>query len=145
MPCKRRRYRTGPRISLAILSVLLAACDPVEVIYLEHPGEQPVRCEGGDRTTYEVLFPVTDPDHEQEILYEERHRSAVDPRGGALSTTPDRVSAAIVAGSLDSGRMPWIQFRIYCGDATDPLLVTPRITREDLKKMENRHYLYVVE
>jgi hypothetical protein len=131
--------------SLALLSVLLSGCDPAENIYLERPNGQPLLCENGAKTEYEVLFAVTNPDNRQEILYEERHRATVNPRGGALSTNPDRVSAGILAGSFESGRVPWIQFYVYCGDSKDPFLVTPRITRKDLKKVGKAAYLYVVE
>ena len=131
-------------ISLAILGSLLSACDPAEVVYLTHSGGEPVLCPGGETTRYEVVHAVTDPDNRNEILYEERNRFTVDPMGGALSTDPDRVSAAIIAGSLDSGRVPWIQFIVTCGDTAAHLLTTPKITREDLKKLDEV-YLYVVE
>jgi hypothetical protein len=131
--------------SLALLSVLLSGCDPVETIYVERPNGQPLLCQNGEKTEYEVVFAVTKSNNRQEILYEERHRLTVDPRGGALSTNPDRVSAGILAGSFESGRVPWIQFYVYCGDSEDPFLVTPRITRKDLKRVGKAAYLYVVE
>jgi len=130
--------------SLALLIVLLSACDPAETIYIERPNGQPVLCDGGKKTTYEVLYVVMHPDNREEVAYEERHRFTVNPQGGALSTSPDRVSADILAGSFEIGRVPWIQFYVYCGDSTDPFLVTPRITREDLKRVD-KAYLYVVE
>lgn len=67
--------------SLALLSVLLSGCDPVENIYVERPNGQPLLCENGQKTEYEVLFAVTNPNNRQEILYEERHRVTVNPRG----------------------------------------------------------------
>jgi hypothetical protein len=131
--------------SLVLLSVLLSACDPAETIYIERPNGQPVLCEGGKKTTYEVLFVVTHPDNRTEVLYEEKTRFTVEPQGGALSTSPDRVSADILSGSMDIGRVPWIQFYVYCGQSKDPFLVTPRIMRSDLRKIGNATYLYVVE
>lgn len=131
--------------SLVLLSVLLSACDPAETIYIERPNGQPVLCEGGEKTTYDVLFVVTHPDNRAEVLYEEKVRFTVKPQGGALSTSPDRVSAGILSGSMDIGRVPWIQFHVYCGDSNDPFLVTPRITRKDLKKVGKAAYLYIVE
>ena len=131
-------------ISLALLSGLLSACDPAEIVYLERTGGEALLCPGGETTQYEVVYPVTDPDDRSKILYEERNRFAVDPAGGALSTEPDRVSAGIIAGSLETGRVPWIQFTVTCGEAGAPLLATPKITREDLRKRDG-DYLYVVE
>ena len=124
--------------------ILLSACDPAETIYVERPNGQPVLCEGGKKTTAEVLFVVTHPDNRNEVLYEERHRFTVDPRGGPFSTDPDNVSAGIIAGSIESGRIPWIQFTVFCGDSREPFLVTSKITRKDLKKV-GKGYLYIVE
>lgn len=131
--------------SLVLLSIVLSACDPAETIYIERPNGQPVLCEDGRETVYEALFAVTHPDNRKEPLYEERVRLTVEPQGGALSTSPDRVSAGILAGSIESGRVPWIQIYVYCGDSRDPFLVTPRITQKDLRKVGNAAYLYVVE
>ena len=133
------------RAIFVLLGVFLSSCDPVETIYIERSNGQPVLCEGGKKTTYEVLFVVTHPDNRTEVLYEEKARFTVRPQGGALSTSPDRVSADILSGSMDIGRVPWIQFYVYCGDSNTPFLVTPRITRSDLKKVGNAAYLYVVE
>lgn len=132
------------RALLAVPGLILAACDPVETVYLAHPDGAPVLCEAGAATTGEVWYPVTDPDDRTKILYEERHRFAVDPQGGALSTDPDRVAADILAGSIESGRVPWLRFAVTCGDDAAPFLVTPKITREDLRKVDGG-YLYVVE
>jgi len=131
-------------IPLALLAGLLAACDPAEVVYLEHPGGAPVLCPEGETTRYEVVHAVTDPDDRNKILYEERGHFTVDPAGGALSTDPDRVSAGLIAGSLETGRVPWIQFTVTCGEAEAPLLTTRKITRDDLKRVDG-DYLYVVE
>jgi len=130
-------------ISLALLAVLLSACDPAEVVYLERAGGEPLLCPAGETTQYEVVHAVTDPDDRTRILYEERNRFTVDPVGGALSTDPDRVSAAIIAGSLETGRVPWIQFTVTCGEAATPLLNTRKITRDDLQKVDG-DYRYVV-
>jgi hypothetical protein len=127
-----------------MLAGLLAACDPAEVVYLEHPGGEPLLCPGGETTRYEVVHAVTDPDDRNKILYEERGHFTVDPAGGALSTDPDRVSAGLIAGSLETGRVPWIQFTVTCGEAEAPLLTTRKITRDDLKRVDG-DYLYVVE
>lgn len=54
------------------------------------------------------------------------------------------MSVGIIAGSLETGRVPWIRFTVTCGETDAPLLVTPRITREDLRKLDG-DYLYVVE
>ena len=135
-----RRYA-----SLVMLSIVLLACDPAETIYIEHASGQPVLCEGGKETRYEALFAVTHPDNRKELLYEERVRLTVDPQGGALSTSPDRVSAGILEGSIESGRVPWVQFYVYCGDSKEPFLVTPKITQKDLRKVGKATYLYVVE
>lgn len=99
---------------------------------------------GGETTQYEVVHAVTDPDERTRILYEERGRFTLDPQGGALSTDPDRVSAGLIAGSLETGRAPWIRFTVTCGKAGASLLATPKITREDLRKVDG-DYLYVVE
>ena len=131
--------------SLVFLSIVLSGCDPAETIYIEYPNGQPVLCEDGRETTYEVLFAVTHPDNRKELLYEERVRLTVEPQGGSLATSPDRVSAGILASSIESGRVPWVQFYVYCGDSKDPLLVTPRITQKDLRKVGKAAYLYVVE
>jgi len=130
-------------ISLALLGGLLSACDPAEIVYLERTGGEPLLCPGGETTQYEVVYPVTDPDDRNTILYEERNRFAVDPAGAALSTEPDRVSAGIIAGSLETGRVPWIQFTVTCGEAEAPLITT-KIKLEDLKRVDG-DYLYVVE
>ena len=127
------------------LSVVLTACDPAETVYIERPDGQPVLCEDGRNTTYEALFPVTHPDNRKEILYEERVRLTVEPEGGALSTSPDRVSVGILEGSIEFGRVPWVQFFVYCGDSKEPFLVTPRITRKDVRKVGEAAYVYVVE
>jgi len=119
-----------------VSGLLLAACDPVKTVYLAHPD--------GAATTYEVWYPVTDPDDRTKILYEERHRFTVDPQGGALSTDPDRVAADILAGSIESGRVPWLRFAVTCGDDAAPFLVTPRISRKDLERVDGG-YLYEVE
>lgn len=132
------------RALLAVLGPFLAACDPVETIYLAHPDGAPILCPEGATTQYEVVHAVTDPDDRTKILYEERGRFTVDPEGGPLSTDPDRVAADILAGSIESGRVPWIQFSIACGDDAAPLLTTPKITRGDLKKVDGS-YLYIVE
>lgn len=135
-----RRY-----VSLVMLSIVLAACDPAETIYIERPNGQPVLCEDGRKTTYEALFAVTHPDNRKELLYEERVRFTVKPQGDALSTSPDRVSIGILEGSMETGRVPWVQFYVYCGDSQDPFLVTPRITQKDVRKVGKASYLYVVE
>ena len=129
---------------LLVPIVLLSACDPAETIYLEHSNGLPVLCEGGKKTTAEVLFVVTHPDDRKKALYEERHRFTIDTRGGPLSTNPDNVSAGIIRGSIESGRVPWIQFNVYCDDSTEPFLVTPKITRKDLKKV-GEDYIYIVK
>ena len=131
--------------SLVLLSIVLSGCDPAETIYIEYPNGQPVLCEDGRETTYEVLFAVTHPDNRKELLYEERVRLTVETQGGSLSTSPDRVSAGMLAGSIESGRVPWVQFYGYCGDSKDPFLVTPKITQKDLRKVGKAAYLYVVE
>lgn len=136
--CTRRR---GALIAAALL---LAACDPAEVVYLAHPGGAPVLCPDGATTRYEVVHAVTDPDDRTKILYEERNRFTVDPEGGALSTDPDRVSAGILAGSIESGRVPWLRFTVTCGDDAAPWLVTPRIRREDLQPVDGE-FRFVVE
>jgi len=132
------------RALMAVPGLLLAACDPVETIYVAHADGAPVLCETGAGTTYEVWYPVTDPDDRTKILYEERSRFTVDPDGGALSTDPDRVAADILAGSIESGRVPWIRFTVACGDDAVPFLITPRITREDMEKVDGA-FRYVVE
>ena len=135
-----RRY-----VFLVLLSIALTACDPAETVYIELPNGEPVLCEDGRNTTYEALYPVTNPDNKKEFLYEQRIRLTAEPQGGALSTSPDRVSAGILYGSIESGRVPWIQFHVYCGDSEEPFLVTPRITQNDLRKVGKAAYLYVVE
>ena len=135
-----RRYA-----SLVLLSMVLSACDPAETIYIEHPDGQPVLCEDGKKTTYEALFAVMHPDNRKELLYEERVRLTVEPQRGALSTSPDRVSVGVLLGSIESGRVPWVQFYVYCGNSEDPFHVTPRITQKDLRKVSKAAYLYVVE
>lgn len=132
------------RAVFVVSGLLLAACDPAETIYLAHPDGAPVLCETGAKTTYEVWYPVTDPDDRTKTLYEERNRFTVDPDGGPLSTDPDRVAAGILRGSLESGRVPWIRFAVACGDDAAPFLVTPKITRDDLRKVDGE-FLYVVE
>lgn len=54
------------------------------------------------------------------------------------------MSAGLIAGSLETGRVPWIQFTVTCGEAGAPLLTTPKITLQDLRKVDG-DYLYVVE
>ena len=54
------------------------------------------------------------------------------------------MSAGLIAGSLETGRVPWIQFTVTCGETEAPLLAMPKITREDLRKVD-RDYLYIVE
>jgi hypothetical protein len=93
---------------------------------------------------YEALFAVTYPDNRKEVMYEERARFTVQPEGGALSTSPESISVDVLAGSIETGRVPWIQFYIYCGDSKDAILVTPKITPKDLKR-EGKVYSYVVE
>lgn len=132
------------RVPLLALIVPLAGCDPAENIYVERPDGQPVLCEGGQKTTAEVLYVVTHPDKRDEPLYEERHRFTIEPQGGAFSTNPDNLSAGIITGSIESGRVPWIRFTVFCGDSAEPFLVTPKITKKDLKKVGDG-YLYVVE
>jgi len=132
------------RALLAVAGLFLAACDPTETVYLAYPDGTRVECEFGAATTYEVWYPVTDPDDRTKILYEERHRFTADPQGGALSTDPDRVAADILAGSIESGRVPWIRFAVTCGDDAAPFLITPRITRDDMQKVGGS-YLYIVE
>ena len=135
-----RRY-----VALVLLSIILSACDPAEIIYIERTDGQPVLCEDGRKTTYEALYAVTHPDNRKELLYEERIRLDVVPQGGALSTSPDRVSIGVLAGSIEGGRVPWVKFYVYCGDSKNPFLVTPRITRKDLRKVGKATYLYVIE
>jgi hypothetical protein len=62
----------------------------------------------------------------------------------ALSTNPDRVVAGVLRGSLSSGRVPWVQFYIYCGSSTAPYLVTPKLTTKELQK-DGGGYYYVVD
>ncbi len=131
-------------IILAVLGVLLAACDPPEDVYLAHPDGAPVLCPGGAETQFEYVFPVADHNDPDRILYEERDSATVDASGNPFSTDPDRVGVGIIAGSIESGRVPWLQFTVTCGDEAAPWLVTPQITREDLEKM-NGDYRYVVE
>ena len=129
---------------VVLLAVVLSACDPAETIYIKRANEQPVLCDAGEETTYEVLYPVTHPDNRSDVMYEERARFVVEPDGGALSTNPDRVSIDILEGSLESGRVPWFQFFVYCGDSEDAILITPKLTKEDLKHA-GKDYWYVVE
>lgn len=131
-------------VLLALLAGLLSACDPAEIVYLERAGGEPLLCPGGETTQYEVVHAVADPDDRTRILYKERGRFTVDPEGGALSTDPDRVSAGLIAGSLETGRVPWIRFTVTCGEAEAPLVTTPKIKREDLRKLDG-DYRYVVE
>jgi len=126
------------------LCVVLSGCDPTETIYIKRASGQPVQCETGEETMYEALYPVTHPDNRAEVLYEERARFTVDPDGGALSTNPDSIAIDILEGSIESGRVPWVQFYVYCGDSEDAILVTPKIKPEDLKHV-GKDYFYVVE
>ena len=132
------------RTLLISLGFALAGCDLTETIYIERANGQPVLCEGDKDTSYEVAFAVTHPDNRKEVIYEERERLTVEANGGALSTNPDRVSADVLAGSIESGRVSWIQFHVYCGDSKNAILVTPKITAKDLKRV-GRAYRYVVE
>ena len=131
-------------ISIAMLAALLAACDPAETVTLEHPGGAPVLCPEGAETKFAYVFPVVDPDEPDRVLYEERGRATVDASGNPFSTDPDRVGVGIIAGSIEGGRVPWLRFTVTCGDDAAPWLVTPRIRREDLEKVDG-DYRYVVE
>lgn len=131
--------------ALIAAGLALAACDPAETVYLEHPDGAPVLCPGGAATQFEFVFPVTDHNDPDKILYEVRDSAAADPDGGPFSTDPDRVSVGLVGGSIESGIVPWIQFTVTCGDEPAPWLVTPQITREDLEKVDDRDFRYVVE
>ena len=129
---------------VVLLCIVLSACDPAETIYIKRADGQPVRCETGEETRFEALYPVTHPENRNQVLYEERARFTVDSDGGALSTDPDGVAINILEGSIESGRVPWVQFFVYCGDSEDAILVTPKFTRENLKR-QGKAYLYVVE
>jgi len=86
------------------------------------------------------------PDDRQfsRIAVRQQRRERRRGRDGALSTHPDRVSAEFVAGSLETGRVPWIRFAVTCGEAEAPLITTRKITRDDLQRRDG-DYLYVVE
>ena len=90
------------------------------------------------------VFPVVDHDDPGRVLYEERDSATADPDGGPFSTDPDRVGVGLVGGSIESGSVPWIRFTVTCGDDPAPWLMTPRITREDLEKVDG-DFRYVVE
>jgi hypothetical protein len=127
-----------------LAGLLLAACDPVEVVYLEHPDGAPVLCPEGAETEFAYVFPVVDHDDPTRVLYEVRDSATVDASGNPFSTDPDRVAVGLVGGSIEGGVVPWLQFTVTCGDDAAPWLVTPRIRREDLEKVDG-DFRYVVE
>jgi len=83
------------------------------------------------------------PYEKGEVAYEEKSRRMVVQPYHALSTTPDRITAGVLRGSMAGGRIPWVQFRVFCGDTAAPFLVTPRITVNNLKR-QGSGYFYVV-
>ena len=127
-----------------LLIIFLTSCDPVDTIYIEKTDGKPVRCNNAANTRYEVAYPVMHPENKHKQMYRVRARFTLDPKGGSLSTSPARVSADILAGSMRTGRVPWIQFRIFCGESLKPYLVTPEITYKDLRKAGKSRYLYYV-
>jgi hypothetical protein len=130
----------------ALLStLLLSACDFTEAVEVVRPDGQPVLCAGGEQTSFEVAFLVLKhPYEKQEVAYEEKSRRLVVKPQSALSTNPDLVMASVLRGSLSSGRVPWVQFYVYCGSSMTPFLVTPKLTTKELRKDGNAYY-YVVE
>lgn len=65
----------------------------------------------------------------------------IGPAGGLLS---DRVSAGIITGSMETGRVPWIRFTVTCVEAEAPLITIPKIKLDDLEKRDG-DYPFVVE
>ena len=131
--------------SVALLLLLLSACDFTEDVAVVRPDGQPVLCSGGEQTSFEIAYRVLEhPYDKQEVAYEGKSQRLLVRPQWAFSTNPDRVMAGILRGSLRSGRVPWIQFHIYCGGSMMPFLVTPKLTTKDLKKDGNAYY-YVVE
>jgi hypothetical protein len=130
-------YWTPIALAFAAL-VLVTGCDPAEVIELRNPDLSPVLCPAGERTSYTVSFKTSGS---EEVA---RHSTFVDTSQNAFSTRPPYPLAGIVAGSVETGRLVWIQFDVFCGKPPAPLLSTPRITPEQLIKKDERLYYYIL-
>ena len=127
------------RVLAVLLLCSLTGCDLGETVELRRPDLSPVLCPVAERTRFTATFLTrgsTEPD---------QYSSVVEPKGGALSTRPPYPAVGILAGSVESGRLEWIQFQIFCGDATKPYLVTPTITPRDLVKAGERTFRYIVD
>jgi len=128
--------------SLSTAAALLSACDLGEAVYIVRPDGQPVLCTGGEETRYEATYAVLrDPYEKQEVAYEEKYRSTIKRQQDANAS---HVFVSLLRGSLESGRVPWVQFRVYCGNSAEPFLVTRKLAVKDLSRDGNA-YRYVVE
>jgi len=131
--------------SLWALTVVLSSCDLGEAVYLVRPDGQPVLCTRGDETRYEAAYTVLrHPYEKQEVAYEDKYRATVKRQKDPASTNPGYVFVSLLRGSLESGRVPWVQFNLYCGDSSEPFLATRKLTVKDLEKDGNA-YRYVVK
>jgi hypothetical protein len=121
-----------------VVAVLLSACEPAEVIELRRPDDSPVLCPEGERTSFTVSFLTRGSG---EVA---RHLTFVDATQDAFSTRPAFPLAGILAGSVENGRLEWIQFDIFCGKARRPFVSTPRIEAEDLIRRGERLFVFIV-
>ena len=136
---KQMRRSDVKRLLTVLPLSFLAACDPAEIVELRRQDLSPVLCPAAEQTRFSAAFLTrgsTEP---------EQYSSGVEPRGGALATRPPHPLVGILAGSVEGGRLEWIQFEIFCGDSTKPFLVTPKITPRDLVKINQHTFRYIVD
>jgi hypothetical protein len=92
-----------------------------------------------------VISAVRHPSDPEKDAYQEENTFIVDPSAGWPSTNLDRIKVTDIAGSLESGRIRWVQFHVYCGQSKEPFLVTRKLTARDFVKQDRRNFYYFVK
>ena len=120
-------------IGFLSLLLLLAGCDPAFLYHVAHSETQAIKCPNNEEMKYRVIF--------KNEYYKEEVEFTVDQVQTFLSTNPDHPVVGLVR---PPEMIHWIQFIIYCGESTNPYLVTKEISVDDwIKKDEQNYYYYV--
>jgi hypothetical protein len=130
--------------TVALSILLLGGCDFGEEVSLVKPDGSPLLCPNNQQTSFEYRIHVINTDTGKSYP-EQTGRVRVDPRGGPLSTRPDRVGVTLLRGERTAGTVPWFKITIYCGDSKTPFFESPKIAPKDLRPgAEKSTYEYLV-
>lgn len=135
MACIKSCFDKMVGFSVGGILLLASGCyDEGERLVVMRPDGSPFLCSDNEETRWIFEAPVVVDGERAYVVRDE----------GKAKKGEKYVAENVLSGSMEAGRVPWVQFSIYCGNSEEAFYVTPKLDLNDFVKKGDSKYIYFI-